>query len=207
MADKPIFIGDHTALDFLNSVAAPRGEVIDSLRNGDSYVHWLVVAGLLDPSEAKTLLLEFRNAGLDLVASEARDLREWFRQVVARPAIEAANGPEGEAISKLNRILAIDCVHRRLEASGKDLVLRERRALTQVRQLLVPVAQAMAELVSDARRCLVRRCANSGCTLWFYDRTKARRRRFCSAAVCGNRAKVAAFRERRRQGLGKGQPC
>jgi predicted RNA-binding Zn ribbon-like protein len=33
---------------------------------------------------------------------------------------------------------------------------------------------------------------------WFLDQTKAYKRRFCSAAVCVNRAKVAAFRERQR---------
>jgi predicted RNA-binding Zn ribbon-like protein len=41
--------------------------------------------------------------------------------------------------------------------------------------------------------------AGAGCTLWFVDRTKAHRRIFCSATTCGNRAKVAAFRQRQRE--------
>nr|WP_254214234.1 CGNR zinc finger domain-containing protein [Burkholderia multivorans] len=32
--------------------------------------------------------------------------------------------------------------------------------------------------------------------LWFLDRTKSHRRRWCSKALCGNRQKVAAFRRR-----------
>jgi len=32
--------------------------------------------------------------------------------------------------------------------------------------------------------------------MWFYDRTKSHRRRWCSMALCGNRAKARAHRER-----------
>jgi predicted RNA-binding Zn ribbon-like protein len=52
--------------------------------------------------------------------------------------------------------------------------------------------------VARENASLVKQCAGPGCTLWFLDRTKAHARRFCSAAACGNRAKVAAFRERQR---------
>jgi predicted RNA-binding Zn ribbon-like protein len=45
----------------------------------------------------------------------------------------------------------------------------------------------------------VKRCEGAECTLWFVDRTKAHRRRFCSATACGNRDKVAAFRARQRR--------
>jgi predicted RNA-binding Zn ribbon-like protein len=56
----------------------------------------------------------------------------------------------------------------------------------------------IASLVATEPPALVKRCAGPGCILWFVDRTKAHRRVFCSATVCGNRAKVAAFRERQR---------
>jgi predicted RNA-binding Zn ribbon-like protein len=35
--------------------------------------------------------------------------------------------------------------------------------------------------------------------MWFYDRTKGHRRRWCTSTGCGNRAKVAAFRARASQ--------
>jgi predicted RNA-binding Zn ribbon-like protein len=65
--------------------------------------------------------------------------------------------------------------------------------------LLVPVAEAMAELLETGDYQLVRRCENPNCTLLFYDRTKSHRRRWCSMAICGNRMKVAAFRARQRE--------
>jgi predicted RNA-binding Zn ribbon-like protein len=55
-------------------------------------------------------------------------------------------------------------------------------------------------LITQEDASLLKSCSGSGCTLWFLDRTKAHRRLFCSATACGNRAKVAAFRQRQREG-------
>lgn len=64
--------------------------------------------------------------------------------------------------------------------------------------LIAVVAAQVASLIATEQPALVKRCAGPGCTLWFVDGTKAHSRLFCSAAACGNRAKVAAFRERQR---------
>ncbi|HEX8403835.1 MAG TPA: CGNR zinc finger domain-containing protein, partial [Duganella sp.] len=39
-------------------------------------------------------------------------------------------------------------------------------------------------------------CEHPECILWFYDRTKSHKRRWCSMALCGNRYKAAQFRKR-----------
>jgi predicted RNA-binding Zn ribbon-like protein len=67
-------------------------------------------------------------------------------------------------------------------------------------QLLARVAEAAAELLADGDFDLIRKCESNECVLWFYDRTKAHRRRWCSMAVCGNRHKVANFRARQKHG-------
>ena len=64
--------------------------------------------------------------------------------------------------------------------------------------VLAPLAEAAADLLANADFDLVRHCEGVDCVLWFYDRTKAHRRRWCSMQVCGNRNKVAGFRARRR---------
>ncbi|MBI3902440.1 MAG: ABATE domain-containing protein [Nitrosomonadales bacterium] len=195
MSDKAFFVGHHAALDFLNTIAAPREETIEFIADGNAYVTWLTDVGLLAPTEAQGLLDKFGKPALDRVASEARELREWFRRLIAKPARRRT----ADDVATLNQILAIDCSRRQLEESDKRLVLREKREFVRVRQLLVPVAEAIGELLANGDSSLIKRCANPSCTLWFYDRTKAGLRRFCSAAVCGNRAKVAAFRERQRR--------
>jgi predicted RNA-binding Zn ribbon-like protein len=65
--------------------------------------------------------------------------------------------------------------------------------------LLLPIAEAMGDLVCRKDFRLVRRCQGPTCTLWFHDVSKAHARRWCSMAVCGNRAKAAAHRARSRQ--------
>lgn len=200
MSGNAFFVGDHAALDFLNTIAAPRGEEIEFIADGRAFLAWLVDAGLLGIDERRALETKFGKTGLDRVANDARKLREWFRQLIAKPigAKAMRSLSSLETITTLNEILAMGSTHRVLEADAKRLVLREWRDYTNARQLLVPVAEAISELLTTEEHSLIKRCANPNCTMWFYDRTKAHSRLFCSAAVCGNRAKVAAFRERQR---------
>ena len=65
--------------------------------------------------------------------------------------------------------------------------------------ILALIASHVATLITHESPDLLKTCTGPDCTLWFIDRTKAHRRMFCSAAGCGNRAKVAAFRERQRE--------
>jgi predicted RNA-binding Zn ribbon-like protein len=64
---------------------------------------------------------------------------------------------------------------------------------------LAPVARAAAELLAESRsRSRVRKCANPECVRHFVDDSRTSRSRWCEMAVCGNRAKVTAFIERKR---------
>jgi len=80
------------------------------------------------------------------------------------------------------------------------LQLTESNRMESVDELMAIVAVQIASLMTSEEPALVKRCAGPACTLSFLDRTKSHRRAFCSAAACGNRAKVAAFRERQRKG-------
>jgi predicted RNA-binding Zn ribbon-like protein len=90
-----------------------------------------------------------------------------------------------------------------VEASGHDaedarrLLLRRVRRWESPGELLEPIAEAAADLICHQDFRLIRSCQGSACTLVFLDRTKAHTRRWCSMAVCGNRAKAAAHRVRR----------
>jgi len=63
--------------------------------------------------------------------------------------------------------------------------------------LLAAIARSAAELIVEGQNAPLKRCANAGCRLFFYDDSRTRRRRWCSMAVCGNRHKVAAFLKRK----------
>ena len=193
-------VGDHLALDFLNTVAAPQGAPIEWVASGRDLADWLVGAGALNAIDAARLVDLNSSAALDQVAAEARDLREWFRVVVARVKKDRKKVLENADLSRVNQILAAFPTYARLSPSNSKLDIVVERRWSEPRELLAPIAEAMADLLSDGDFALVKECENPPCTLWFYDRTKGHRRRWCSPAVCGNRAKVAAFRARKKQG-------
>ncbi|HIC14689.1 MAG TPA: CGNR zinc finger domain-containing protein, partial [Gemmatimonadetes bacterium] len=50
---------------------------------------------------------------------------------------------------------------------------------------------------TEANPLRIRQCASEDCIYWFLDTSKSGRRRWCSMARCGNRAKVAKhYRQR-----------
>jgi predicted RNA-binding Zn ribbon-like protein len=196
------FVGDHLALDFVNSRCKPAGAWIEWLADGADLLDWLRQAGAIDAAVAA----RFRAGdarGLDEAAAQARDLRAWLRAFVERHAGRPLDADAIAELGPLNRLLAEDDEY--IEVGVADptrgaeearLAPRRLRRWRSPRQLLLPVAVAIADLVCHADFRLIRACEGSACTILFLDRTKARARRWCSMAVCGNRAKVAAYRAR-----------
>lgn len=197
----PMRIGDHLALDFLNSTAAPRGSPIEWIGNGQDLIAWMLEAKALGPADAGRISSRFSAHELDETAREAVVLREWFRDVLARvKAGGVASLPRAD-LDRLNEDLRRDGVYQRVESktNGGGLRLIAERPWRTPGEVLAPLAAAMADLLCDGDLDMVRTCENPLCTMWFHDRTKGHRRRWCSQATCGNRAKVAAFRERKRR--------
>jgi predicted RNA-binding Zn ribbon-like protein len=102
-------------------------------------------------------------------------------------------------VRKLNELLERADDHRVLERAGNRFRVVPRRRDRSPGEILAMLAGSIASLIAEEDPALVKRCAGSGCTLRFLDRTRAHRRRFCSVATCGNREKVAAFRARQRE--------
>lgn len=124
----------------------------------------------------------------------ARTLRETVRELVAQRKAGMQGHPEA-----LNRYLTHAISYPQLVwDSGLQLRIERVRQSQTPEQFISPLAEAAAELLVDGDFSLVRTCEHPECILWFYDRTKAHRRRWCSMALCGNRHKVAEFRKRQR---------
>lgn len=187
-------LGDHPALDFLNSTATPSRDTIELISDGTGYLRWLQAARLIDAQECQAVRSRFSGAELDRAACAAVELREWLRPVIMAWAAGDPAVPGGHVLAHLNPILAMGSRHAQLTRAGETLTLTSRRAWESPQALLGPPAEAAADLFANGDRSLVRNCEGPACTLWFYDRTKAHRRRWCSMAVCGNRAKVRAHR-------------
>jgi predicted RNA-binding Zn ribbon-like protein len=195
------FVGDHLALDFLNTIATSRGSVIEWLGDGQDLVSWLEQAKAIDrPAAAR--LKESGGATLDDIARLARDFRQWLRGFVTARLGKPMRATAA-AIAPLNELLARDTSFPRVEAARRGAERSHRLLLRRVHrwenpgELLDPVVAAAADLICNQDFRLIRACEGSACVLLFLDRTKAHARRWCSMAVCGNRAKAAAHRARK----------
>lgn len=200
-ADAPLRVGDHAALDFLNSVFTPRDEPIDLLRDGASLSRWLENSGAVPASAAQGAAL-LSTAQLNLAAAEARALREWFRELLFRWSVVGARGIRAADLEQLNTMLAKGPLQQRLVREADGLALHDERPVDSPSALLAQLASACADLLATHRAEQVRKCENPACTLWFADTKRGPRRRWCSMAVCGNRMKVAAHRARHRADAG-----
>src|SRR5262249_14991184 len=206
----PLFIGDDLALDFLNSVAAPWGRELEWIANGDDLLAWLERAQAVSAEVAAQFRADSAFRELDTVASQARELREWFRRFVGKHAGKPLGKAASRELARLNHLLGYDESFGQIEiASPRDadetggnghgaLRWQRKRRWRTPEALVMPIAEAMGDLVCRKDFTLVRRCEGATCTLWFYDVSKAHVRRWCSMAVCGNRAKAAAHRARTR---------
>jgi predicted RNA-binding Zn ribbon-like protein len=200
----PMFIADTKSLDFLNSVATPVDTPVEWIADGEDLLVWVEAAGMIDPSDAKALRRRTNRAELDAVAVKARTLREWFRGFVVNNMGRPLKGSALEQLKPLNRALQLDESFGQVvvrhsdedDGSPSGLAWQTRRRWRSPEELLLPVAQAMGELICDEDFSLVKACEGQACTLVFLDRTRGHARRWCSMAVCGNRAKQAAHRKR-----------
>jgi predicted RNA-binding Zn ribbon-like protein len=195
---EPVFIGSHPAVDFLNTSLTPNGEQIEVIGDGRSFFAWLVAAKLIDDGQTGKLLRRMGVKGADAAAAQARHLREWARSWLERWR-SAPDRDYSLEFEKLNKYLAMEVSRREIVRTDQGIELTTRSQVESADELLALLAFQIATLITQEDASLLKSCSGSGCTLWFLDRTKAHRRLFCSTATCGNRAKVAAFRDRQRE--------
>jgi predicted RNA-binding Zn ribbon-like protein len=195
-----ILIAGSLGLDFLNSVATPVDTPVDWLDGGDGLVRWLAQAGLVPDNALDELKLRAMPGELDKVADQARALREWFRGFVHKHMGRSLTAKALHELEPLNRLLerdeAFSRISRRRHNGGARLELQAMRRWRSPESLLLPIGEALARFVCEEDFADVKACEGHGCTLVFADHTRRRARRWCSMAICGNRAKQVAHRNR-----------
>lgn len=182
---EPYLLGDHPALDLLNTEAQVDGHAFDFWNSGEDVLKWLERCGFVQQS------IDVSPDSPGFLAA-ARELRAVARELIERRKHGQHANPE-----RLNRFLHNFQSYPSLEWQDADNVRLVRRQAKQTPgQLLGAVAEAIATLLAEGDFRLVRQCEHPECVMWFYDRTKSHRRRWCSMTLCGNRHKVAEFRKR-----------
>jgi predicted RNA-binding Zn ribbon-like protein len=193
-----MFLADALGLDFLNSVATPVDTEIDWIDDGDGLLAWLEQAQLVPTDALETLRAQAMPGEFDNVAAEARSLREWFRGFVRQRKGRPLTSEDLSELEPLNRLLERDEGFGRIVGHGhaSGLEFRAVRRWRSPEALLLPIGEALAKFVCEEDFSYVKACERPACTLLFADHTRGRARRWCSMAICGNRAKQAAHRYR-----------
>ncbi|WP_318369356.1 CGNR zinc finger domain-containing protein [Enterobacter sp.] len=183
-SSPPLFLADNLALDFINSEYGVGDDRHDCFEDNRSVIAWLEMAGVVP---------EGVEAPHELLA-EARQFRD-----AARAVVHAAMKSSAADLTVINRILERGRPETRLTWDQDTQCYRVdvRSGADSPAGLLWPVADALVKLVTDEKFEYVRQCEAHNCILLFHDLSKSHRRRWCSMATCGNRMKVAAFRNRK----------
>ncbi|MFM0270641.1 CGNR zinc finger domain-containing protein [Paraburkholderia aspalathi] len=195
-----ILVADAPGLDFLNSIATPVDEPVDWIGDGEDLLAWLEQTGFVPPAALAEIRTRSTPAELDDVAARARELREWFRGFVRKRKGRPLAAKDLRELEPLNRLLERDQRHGEIvpntSGGATSFELRAKRRWQSAESLLMPIAEALAKLVCEEDFTYVKACEGPKCTLLFADHTRGHARRWCSMAICGNRAKVAAHRKR-----------
>jgi predicted RNA-binding Zn ribbon-like protein len=196
-----IFIADAPALDFLNSIATPVDTEIDWIENGEGFLGWLEQAQFVPTEALKALRAQAMPGEFDGVAAQARSLRKWFRKFVYDRKGRPLRADDLKDLGPLNRLLERDERFSRIvmghhQGNGSGLELQSTRRWKSPESLLLPIGAVLSQFVCAEDFSNVKACEGPACTLLFADHTRGRARRWCSMAICGNRAKQAAHRQR-----------
>src|SRR5215469_8215050 len=180
--DGFLFLGNHLALDFLNTSPVQNGEAVELLNDFEALLRWFQAADLLSAREAASLRQQWGESARALhVAESMRELRERLTKEIL--AWERGGTVHRTAVGELNRLMAEHPMLTRLKESGgvstTEMWFNSRRP----EDLFAPVAHSAAMLFVEMDRNRVRKCGQ--CVLHFYDTSKKGTRRWCSMQLCG----------------------
>jgi predicted RNA-binding Zn ribbon-like protein len=172
----------HVTLEFLATLAGRFGEPADRLRDPGDLSRWLDEAGLAHATRCDERLL-----------ADARELREAIYDVLdrARRGTRTRHG-DLEVINAWARRPGLT------PQLGPGLT-RTATGPEPAEAALAQLARMSVEFLTSEDLGRIRNCADAGCSLFFIDRSRPGRRRWCSMERCGNRAKTARYRRQQRR--------
>ncbi len=192
----PVALAGHPALEFCNTYwgwntpsVGVRGDYLTCF---DAFAVWSGHAGILD---ASTVTEVRRIANQDTAyAEQALDEARQFRNSLY---VTLTNGDE-RGFAAVAAAAHEASVLRRLRRDGDGPARWELPSTLGERLPLMATAASAADLLTSVSTTAVHACPGQECGWLFLDRTG--RRRWCTMAICGNRAKVRAHAARRRTG-------
>jgi predicted RNA-binding Zn ribbon-like protein len=194
-SSKFLWVGNWPAIDFVNTEIVADGQRVDLLTASPEVFLWLGESGLCEEKD-----LANRHP-----PSRLLDAARMYRSLARRglEAIVNQRPVASDLLAKTSAYLRRNVRSSRLTAQGEGYKTIAHWHFAHAEDYLVPVAESLAKLVTEADLSRIRKCKNPDCILYFYDTSKGGQRSWCSLDICGNKLRVAASR-RRRKGKGDG---
>ncbi|MFB9569856.1 CGNR zinc finger domain-containing protein [Saccharopolyspora hordei] len=178
-------IGEPLAVDLVNTRAVISGDQIDMMGTPEKLQEWLTRQADRMPTPHQASPDEE-----DLAAVHA--VREHVARTLS--AVRRGKRPPADALRGLNEAQRAAPGIRRLSWRNGSVVSAVDRPGKLGLRVAAELAEAAAELLTDPIIELLRECEEPNCVMLFVARNP--RRRWCSAAICGNRVRVARYYRR-----------
>jgi predicted RNA-binding Zn ribbon-like protein len=179
-----LLTGEPLALDLLNTRAKTTDGEVDALDSRELFDRWLA-------AERPRMTSAYEGMG-DSSRARVRAFREHVRAAVEVARRSAA--PDDAAIEAINDAARAAPVCTILVPSETGVVAVKHRGGGELDRLLAELAESAVELIASPDVRKVRECEGPQCRMLFLPAHP--RRRWCSPALCGNRARVARYYQR-----------
>lgn len=192
MARTPPFelTGGTLCLDFVNTLGDRPRRLEERLQRYEDLIAWLRQTGAVSRQMAAQLRRRARAHPGQARKSLGRalSLRESLYGLLS--TVARGGTPGGAELNELNEALAEALARLRIASGPGGPHWEWRRAEHELDLPLWPVTRSAADLLTSPERLQVRECAGDACSWLFVDRSRTRRRRWCSMSTCGNRDKA-----------------
>jgi len=192
------FLGGHAVLDFLNTAGGDtKARDEERLESFSDLLTWAKASAIIDKNEFSALKRTAAQSPdtafecLQEVRKQRECLYRYILAVAGRGAVQQADR---------------DVVERNCKAAFRQAQLQPLTGVSQWQILLDDVGLRLVKLRLDLATSTlitgpvsanIRQCEM--CTWLFIDLSSSKRRRWCSMALCGNRAKVQRHYYRNRE--------
>jgi len=192
-------VAQPTGLDFLNALGTPGHRGSEAISDCDSLLRWIEERKLVASDAIASIRANASSDELNAVSAEAKALGAWFRDFVDDFKGKPLPPSAVDRLQLLNGILVRDAQIEQIDIrdnlndriAGSGFRRSTRRISRPADMLLLPIAQAMAELICTADFSSIRVCEGPCCGTFFLDGTRKRTRRRCRTGACG-RLKLSA---------------
>jgi predicted RNA-binding Zn ribbon-like protein len=184
-------------LEFINTGRLVRGRRVEELGDSDATLAWFAAHNLLH-DDAKARLRSRYLA--DPAVGETDVARIQRVRDALRGLLEAnvsSRQPAAADLRIVNRALRTHYAYVLVPAPD-GISLDHQHVGDPIGGALERLAECVARELSQGRPDRLRFCESPDCGEAFVDNSRTGRRRWCDMATCGNRAKAARLRQRRR---------